>query len=152
MGDGHPRAAAAAAWGKWGRHDDSDHGTVQGKRRWVGAVAWGGQVEAVGLSRGLEAWLGWAVGLIWLGGKPGEARGPIDRASDFRGPFPGAVYLPVDWAPGSPVGKGVCESSGVSRLKQDASETRPDVSLVTLAPGGIFRVPHWAPFDAPVIW
>ncbi|PKI76483.1 hypothetical protein CRG98_003132 [Punica granatum] len=52
---------------------------------------------------------------------------------------------------GSPVRKGACKSSGVSRLKQDASETRPDVSLVTLTPGGIFRVPHWAPFDALVI-
>ncbi|OWM71785.1 hypothetical protein CDL15_Pgr002663 [Punica granatum] len=67
------------------------------------------------------------------------------------GPFPGAVYLPVDWAPGSPIEKGVCESSRVSQLKQDASETRPDVSLVTLALRGIFRVPYWAPFDASVI-
>ncbi|OWM63461.1 hypothetical protein CDL15_Pgr020662 [Punica granatum] len=35
MGDGHPRAAAAAAWGKWGRHNDSDHGTVQGRAPWT---------------------------------------------------------------------------------------------------------------------
>ncbi|PKI55781.1 hypothetical protein CRG98_023826 [Punica granatum] len=105
----------------------------------------------MGSSRGLEASLGWAVGPIWLGGKPGEARGSIDRASDLRCPFPGAVYLPVDWAPGIPIEKGVCESSRVSQLKQDASETRPDVSLVTLALRGIFRVPYWAPFDASVI-
>ncbi|OWM90632.1 hypothetical protein CDL15_Pgr023863 [Punica granatum] len=53
--------------------------------------------------------------------------------------------------PGSPVRKGVCESSGVPQLKQDVSEARPDMSLVTLAPRGIFRVPYWAPFDASVI-
>ncbi|PKI41500.1 hypothetical protein CRG98_038102 [Punica granatum] len=65
----------------------------------------------------------------------------------FRVPFTCQWIGPL----GSPVRKGICESSGVSRLKQDASETRPDVSLVTLAPGEIFRVPHWAPFDVPVI-
>ncbi|OWM86064.1 hypothetical protein CDL15_Pgr027230 [Punica granatum] len=39
---------------------------------------------------------------------------------------------------------------GVSRLKQDAPEMRPDVSLVTLALRGIFGVPYWAPFGASV--
>ncbi|OWM90787.1 hypothetical protein CDL15_Pgr002710 [Punica granatum] len=39
---------------------------------------------------------------------------------------------------------------GVSRLKRYAPEMRPDVSLVTLALRGIFRVPYWAPFDASV--
>ncbi|OWM91109.1 hypothetical protein CDL15_Pgr010139 [Punica granatum] len=73
--------------------------------------------------------------------------GPWVRA----GPFPGAVYFSVDRAPRSPVRKGVCENSGVPRLKQDASEIRSDVPLVTLASRGIFRVPYWIPSDASVI-
>ncbi|PKI38997.1 hypothetical protein CRG98_040613 [Punica granatum] len=60
--------------------------------------------------------------------------------------------LPVSGAgPGSPVRKGVRERLGVSRLNRDASRTRPDVSLVTLALRGIFRVPYWAPFGVSVI-
>ncbi|PKI67433.1 hypothetical protein CRG98_012162 [Punica granatum] len=39
---------------------------------------------------------------------------------------------------------------GVSWLKQDAPEMRPDVSLVTLALKGIFEAPYWAPFGASV--
>ncbi|OWM64734.1 hypothetical protein CDL15_Pgr014216 [Punica granatum] len=38
------------------------------------------------------------------------------------------------------------------RPKQDTSEMRSDASLVTLASGGIFRVPYWAPFEASVVW
>ncbi|PKI57229.1 hypothetical protein CRG98_022374 [Punica granatum] len=88
----------------------------------------------------------WPVSALrWFGRKQGRGLGAC------VGPFSGAVYLSVGRAPGSPVRKGVCESSGVSRLKQDVSEMRPDVSLVTLALRGIFRVPHWAPFEASVI-
>ncbi|PKI43683.1 hypothetical protein CRG98_035927 [Punica granatum] len=72
--------------------------------------------------------------------------GPWVRA----GPLPGVIYLSLDRAPGSPVRKGACESSGVPWLRQDASEVRPDMSSITLAPRGIFRVPYWAPFDASV--
>ncbi|OWM90861.1 hypothetical protein CDL15_Pgr027348 [Punica granatum] len=39
---------------------------------------------------------------------------------------------------------------GVSRLKQDVPEMRPDASLVTLALRGIFGAPYWAPFGASV--
>ncbi|OWM89858.1 hypothetical protein CDL15_Pgr014597 [Punica granatum] len=69
----------------------------------------------------------------------------------LAGSFPSAVYLSVDRASGSPVRKGVCESSGMPRLRQNASEMRPDVPLVTLAPRGIFRVPYGTPSDASVI-
>ncbi|PKI77695.1 hypothetical protein CRG98_001925 [Punica granatum] len=63
------------------------------------------------------------------------------------GPFPGAVYLLVGRASRSPVRKGLCESLGTPWPKQDTSEMHPDASLVTLAPGGIFRAPYWAPFE-----
>ncbi|PKI66148.1 hypothetical protein CRG98_013467 [Punica granatum] len=39
---------------------------------------------------------------------------------------------------------------GVSRLKQDVPEMRPDVSLVILALRGTFGAPYWAPFGASV--
>ncbi|PKI75833.1 hypothetical protein CRG98_003748 [Punica granatum] len=103
------------------------------RRNWDLAVARCRQAVAWSRSQdfGFEPWLG---GLAWL-----------------RCPFPGAVYLSVDRASGSPVRKGVCESSGVPRLRQDISEMRPDVPLVTLAPRGIFRVSYWTPSDASVI-
>ncbi|PKI75839.1 hypothetical protein CRG98_003754 [Punica granatum] len=53
--------------------------------------------------------------------------------------------------PGAPLGKGVCESSGVPRLKQEASEMRTEVPLVILVPRGIFKVPYRISSDAPVI-
>ncbi|OWM90644.1 hypothetical protein CDL15_Pgr018971 [Punica granatum] len=53
--------------------------------------------------------------------------------------------------PGSPVRKGVRERLEASRLKRYVPEAHPDVSLVTLALRGIFRVPYWAPFGASVI-
>ncbi|PKI58434.1 hypothetical protein CRG98_021192 [Punica granatum] len=85
-------------------------------------------------------------------GESGDYEEPFERDGTTRqGPFPGVVYLSVDRASGSPVRKGICESSGVPRLRQDASEMYSDVPLVTLAPRGIFRVPYWTPSDASVI-
>ncbi|PKI49909.1 hypothetical protein CRG98_029693 [Punica granatum] len=59
----------------------------------------------------------------------------------------------VAWVgpPGAPLEKTFVRVWGTPRPKQDTSEMRPDASLVTLAPGGIFRVPYWAPFKASVI-
>ncbi|PKI58429.1 hypothetical protein CRG98_021187 [Punica granatum] len=103
------------------------------RRNWDLAVARCGRAVDWSRSRdfGFEPWLG---GLAWLSCS-----------------FPSAVYLSVDRASGSPVRKGVCESSGMPRLRQNASEMRPDVPLVTLAPRGIFRVPYGTPSDASVI-
>ncbi|PKI55766.1 hypothetical protein CRG98_023857 [Punica granatum] len=68
-GNGYPRAAAAATWRKRSRHASSDQGTGEflgvgaaghgGFSRGLGggAVAWG-LSRSLGLSRGLEAWLG----------------------------------------------------------------------------------------------
>ncbi|OWM89864.1 hypothetical protein CDL15_Pgr014603 [Punica granatum] len=53
--------------------------------------------------------------------------------------------------PGSPVRKGVCESSGVPRLKHEASKMCSEVPWVILVSRGIFRVPYWISFDAPAI-
>ncbi|PKI77715.1 hypothetical protein CRG98_001899 [Punica granatum] len=47
--------------------------------------------------------------------------------------------------------EGVCECLGVPRLKKDASDVRPDVPLVILAPRGIFRIPYWIPSDTLVM-
>ncbi|PKI65842.1 hypothetical protein CRG98_013746 [Punica granatum] len=91
---------------------------------------------------------GWVMDITVLDRRPLAGGDLGARDSD---PFPGAVYLSVDREPRSPVRKGVRESSGVSRIKQDASEMRPDVPFATLAPRGIFRVPHWASFDASVM-
>ncbi|OWM74508.1 hypothetical protein CDL15_Pgr026343 [Punica granatum] len=66
-------------------------------------------------------------------------------------PVSGCRLLSSGSGPGSPIRKGVCKRLGVSRLKQDASGTCSDVSLVTLALRGIFRVPYWAPFGVLVI-
>ncbi|PKI56987.1 hypothetical protein CRG98_022613 [Punica granatum] len=52
--------------------------------------------------------------------------------------------------PGSSVRKGVRGVIGVSRLKQDVPEMRPNVSLVILALRGIFGAPYWAPFGVSV--
>ncbi|PKI69354.1 hypothetical protein CRG98_010260 [Punica granatum] len=94
------------------------------RRNWDLAMARCGGAVAWSRSRdfGFEPWLG---GFAWL-----------------SCPFPGVVYLSVDRASGSHVRKGVCESLGVPRRRQDASEMRSDVPLVTLAPRGIFRVPY----------
>ncbi|PKI61605.1 hypothetical protein CRG98_017980 [Punica granatum] len=73
MGDGHPRAAAVITWGKWGRHDDSDHGTVQGKRRWAGTAGQEGLsrgLERSSRSRGFEPWL-WVRAVAWRLGLAG---------------------------------------------------------------------------------
>ncbi|OWM80125.1 hypothetical protein CDL15_Pgr002566 [Punica granatum] len=54
--------------------------------------------------------------------------------------------------PGAPSEKTFVRVWDTAQPKQDTSKMRPDASLVTLAPGGIFRVPYWAPFEASVIW
>ncbi|PKI43773.1 hypothetical protein CRG98_035836 [Punica granatum] len=66
------------------------------------------------------------------------------------GPFWGAVHLLVDRAPGALSEKASVRYWGTPRPKQDTSEARPDVSLVTLALRWIFGVPYWAPFGASV--
>ncbi|OWM71018.1 hypothetical protein CDL15_Pgr003908 [Punica granatum] len=66
-------------------------------------------------------------------------------------PVLGCCLLVSGSDPRSPVRKGVRERSVVSRLKRYAPKMRSDVSLVTLALRGIFRVPYWAPFGVSVI-
>ncbi|PKI59969.1 hypothetical protein CRG98_019636 [Punica granatum] len=69
--------------------------------------------------------------------------------------FPGAVYLSVDRVPPEPCQKKAStrvREGGAPRLEQDTSEAHSDMSLVTLAPRGTFRVPYWAHFGASVIW
>ncbi|PKI61979.1 hypothetical protein CRG98_017611 [Punica granatum] len=68
-----------------------------------------------------------------------KARFPVSFTCQWVGP------------PGAQSEKASVRVWGTPRPKQDTSETRPDASLVTLAPGEIFRVPYWAPFDASVI-
>ncbi|PKI65577.1 hypothetical protein CRG98_014077 [Punica granatum] len=65
---------------------------------------------------------------------------------------PGCRLLVLGLGPREPCQKRRLREFGGwgARLKQDVSESRLDMSLVTLAPRGIFRVPYWAPFDASV--
>ncbi|OWM77789.1 hypothetical protein CDL15_Pgr011150 [Punica granatum] len=107
-------------------------------------------------------WIPFNMGPFFGSGLTREAKRSLERRSGtcsmvlvvlrcvwthFRVPF----TCPWIGPPGALSEKASVRVRGALRLKQDTSEMRPDASLITLAPGGIFRVPYWAPFDASVI-
>ncbi|PKI56237.1 hypothetical protein CRG98_023368 [Punica granatum] len=80
-------------------------------------------------------------GSPWKNGSARELRARHGARPVLRGRL-----LVSGATPGSSVRKRRPWGIGVSRLKQDAPEMRPDVSLVTLTLRGIFEAPYWAPF------